>query len=134
MKNVLSFSLLIGLLIIVCCSKDPVEILYGSWNLTEVEAESTVTGEISKVTGTGSITFNDDGTGMLDYSFSVLGISTSTSGSFNYSANENTITLNPGQNDALTFSRIENKKKKQVLEFDQDAGVDQLKIRLTFEM
>jgi len=134
MKNVFLLFIAVGLIFLSSCSKDPVEILYGTWNLTGVEAESTITGEMSTASATGSITFNEDGTGSLDYNFTVLGASSSTSGMFEYTANENTIQLNPGQPDGLTFSRIENKKNLQVLEFEQDYTIDILKIRLTFEM
>lgn len=134
MKNIFFLFIALGLVLITSCSKDPVEILYGTWNLVSVEAESTITGEMSTASAAGSITFNEDGTGSLDYNFTVLGASSSTSGMFEYTADENTIQLNPGQPDGLTFTRIENKKNQQILEFEQDYTIDILKIRLTFEM
>ena len=134
MRNIIALFLLAGLIITSSCSKDPVEILYGTWNLVEVEGESTVTGEKATANGTGTMTFNEDGTGSLDYSFTVLGSSNSSSGTFEYTASDNTITLNAGQPSQLVFDRIENKKNRQVLEFEQDVTIDIFKIRLIFEM
>ena len=133
MKYFLSFFLFASLAI-SSCSKDPMEILYGTWNVTKVEAESTISGEKSTADASGTFTFNEDGTGSLNYSFTILGISSNSSGSFEWSANDNTLTLNGGQPDAMSFERIENKKNKQVFQFEIDVTVDVLIVKITLEM
>lgn len=127
-------SILLVTLLFTSCSKDSMEILYGTWKVVSVEAESTITGEKSTSSASGTITFDEDGTGTLNYNFTVSGVTSSSSGAFEWNANDNTITLNAGQPDAMTWERIENKKKKQVIQFEIDVTVDVLVIQLTLEM
>lgn len=120
---------------ISACTKDEVEILHGTWNITKASVEQSVLGKLDATKAAGTVNFNADGTGSLNYSFSAEGLTASSSGPFTWSATAERITLNGGTAEEVTWNRIENKSKKQVVAFtdtdDQQGGT--VTITLTLE-
>lgn len=117
------------------CTKDAVEILEGSWNITKASIEQDVLGKLEATQTSGTVNFNADGTGSLNYSFSAEGLSASSSGPFTWSATTDRITLNGGTTEEVIWTRLENKTKKQVVSFT-DSDTQQggtITITLTLE-
>lgn len=109
-------------LILASCTKDEVDVLHGSWRITAASVEQDVLGKLEATKASGTVNFNEDGTGSLNYSFSAEGLSASSSGPFTWVATSDRITLNGGTAEEVNWQRLENKNKKQVIQFtDTDA-------------
>ena len=82
MSNILTSFLLISfsIFIVSSCEKkdkiipeDPFE-LEGNWTFNEVTTTSPILGDYTDSEPTGTITFNEDGTGSANYSFNAIGV------------------------------------------------------------
>ena len=108
-----AFFMLMTLALSSCQDDDPYANLKGTFTLTD----STVDGVDAGPVG-GTLVFNNDKSGTIDIDYVVGATQFSLSGNFNFTANENTLTLNPGASDEEVWTRVEDEKNKQSFAFD----------------
>jgi len=95
MKSILTFLIvLLSMLFIASCSQR----LSGTWQVqkyeTNIEGEQNIS-----LLDVGSITFNNDGTGVKDIKFSVLGVTKVDTTTFHWTKTDNQITINSKNSD-----------------------------------
>ncbi len=133
LSNLFSVSAILFVLIATGCQKDSVEILIGTWKLTEAEIQSPTLGNLQSVDASGTIILNEDMTGSLDYQFTAGGFTATSNGPFEWRATDSNLYLDEGTANAITFTREVNEKKKQRLSYTESSTGETLKIILTFE-
>ncbi len=129
MNHTLKFSLLIPIILfsLIGCNKDePLEHLPGTWTLSTVNVDG------QNGTGTGTITFEEDLTGLMAITYMGGGIQITQSGSFTYTATNDNIVFNDGAADEFTWNRNENKNDVQEFEFVEEVPGDNYSVVLKF--
>lgn len=104
-------------MILSSCSSDDdgggsVNPLVGTWNVSEIQASNVSTGSVDAVVS-GTITFNADGTGQQNYSWTALGATVNESSAFTWVSSSSTITFDPGDVDQTIWTRLENTANRQ---------------------
>jgi hypothetical protein len=120
-KTSLNFILLLGVIAVFSsCSPR----IVGVWNVESFETVSQGKEAIS-AKNIGKITFQKDGTGVKDLSFTILGIVREDKMPFNWTLNDNLLTINGQESDFVkTWIVIENQKKYQKIKSTD--GADQV--------
>ncbi len=109
----LALLFLFSLSLISCQDDDPYANLTGNYTLSSSTVDGASSGPVS-----GSLKFNSDKTGSIDISYVVGNTEYSLEGNFNFTADENTLTLNPGASDEEKWTRVGDEKNKQSFAFD----------------
>ncbi len=118
---------LFTLSLISCQDDDPYANLTGSYTLSSSTVDGSSAGPVS-----GNLNFNSDKSGDIDISYVVGNTQYSLEGNFNFTADENTLTLNPGASDEEKWTRVEDEKNKQSFAFDVTQAGDVKGVVLIF--
>jgi hypothetical protein len=120
-KTSLNLILLLGVIAVLSsCSPR----IVGVWNVESFETVSQGKEAIS-AKNIGTITFSKDGTGAKDLSFTILGVVREDKMPFNWTLNDNLLTINGQESDFVkTWIVIENQKKYQKIKSTD--GADQV--------
>lgn len=122
-KTTLNFILLLGVFAFFSsCSPR----IVGVWNVESFETVSQGNEAIS-AKNIGTITFQKDGTGSKDLSFTILGVRKEDKTPFNWSLNDNLLTINGQESDFVkAWIVVDNQKKYQKIKSTD--GADQVQI------
>lgn len=127
MKNLF---LLICLMQLFNCSKNSDDNstsnqLLGEWNVTQIIILYPELEEVQAENVTGTITFDENGTGIEDYSYSIeiIDIIFSETESFTWTSNNSSIITDPGTDTELTWDRIENQSNLQIASYINSDGI-----------
>jgi len=102
------------------CSKDENldPALYATWQVTKVEGlyywNGVPTFPVSDNAPTGTVKFEDDGTGYQNYSYEINGTTHQHIGSFTWEANDNEIRIDRVDEPDMVWQRVANLTNKQV--------------------
>lgn len=120
----LSFVLFVTIILTSCNSHeiDPNEKLVGTWEVTKVEGRQKTSGNdgivLTDNNPTGSIIFEDNGTGKQDYSFTLWGNSYPNVNNFFWTSNDSEIIIDLWGDDDMIWARSENSENKQIATYD----------------
>jgi len=110
MKKALKFSalLMIAIIFTSCSAK-----IIGTWNIVSYE-ESTAGKRGATFTNIGTMTFEKNGSGAKDISYSIMGISMEDNLPFTWTMENNTVTIEGEESEfAKTWIVMESKRKSQ---------------------
>ncbi len=111
------------------CNKNLDKVLFGTWNVTKVEGTLNV-GGVSVFTAidnspVGVVTFNSDGSGSQNYSFTLGATNYPQVGDFSWEANEDEIIINRVSEPDLIWTRITDTENKQVASYNVVVNANQ---------
>ena len=96
-------------------------VLVGTWNVIKIIYDNTTTGVIEPDV-TGTITFNTDGTGRENYTYTVLGIPIPNVSNFTWRSTNTQIIFDEGTSDEAVWGRVQNTSNLQVGRFEESTG------------
>jgi len=122
MKRILPLLMLISMVgLSSCINKNLDKQLFGTWNVTKVEGTFTIAGivlpTVSDPEPTGTVTFNRNGTGKQNYTFTANGTSYSNTDNFNWKATNTEIIIERPNDTDLVWKRIMDTDEKQVTSY-----------------
>ena len=106
------------------CSKDPIESLVGTWNFQSIKFTSVLLGEV-KLDGSGTFTFNADGTGNVDYQVIDNGNVQEVEGDIMWTATKDQVTIDE-ENKVVIYQCLVNRSKKQVISYYEGASTAEI--------
>ncbi|MCB0601696.1 MAG: lipocalin family protein [Saprospiraceae bacterium] len=106
------------------CTKDPIESLVGTWNFKSIKFTSIILGEV-KLEGSGTFTFNADGTGNVDYQVIDQGNVQAVEGDIMWTATKDQVTI-AEENKLVIYQRLVNRSKKQVISYYEGASTAEI--------
>lgn len=129
LKNSIGLSLL--LLVLISCSKDedgtddnPMigNNLTGTWQVVKIVGQHASFGTEEATDVTGTIRFNDNGTGKENYSFRVMDVPVFENDDFTWISTSSQIVTDPGESSEQTWTRLVNTSSKQEARYGADDG------------
>ena len=114
------------------CGKDSEkldEVLFGTWNVTNVEGQQYTNGNagwnLSDNDPEGTITFNENGWGSQDYSFTIFGSTQTFNNNFSWEANESEIRINRLNQPDMIWVRETNENNRQIATYNIVVDADE---------